>query len=179
MKEPNTPNPLREHIFQKMREKDTEELIEIWQKNDDETWTPDALEAVEIILLERLGKLPEREQPDEESVTENQEAITFPQDQKLQWVADLSNRLSWVILFVATIYAVLRIINYFVVYVDLPSSAIEIIFNTILSIANVIADLLYAGFAFLVLQAVTEIIYLLIDIRAISLPVIPENPFVE
>jgi hypothetical protein len=94
MEDPIKPNPLHEQILRSMREKDTEELIEIWQENDAEIWTPDALDAVEEILLERLGELPEREQPGAEGGADDKDDVTFPQDKKLIWIADLSNRLS-------------------------------------------------------------------------------------
>ena len=49
-------------VFLKMREKDTAELTLIWQENNQEVWNKDELDAVQRILLERLGKLPEQKE---------------------------------------------------------------------------------------------------------------------
>jgi tetratricopeptide (TPR) repeat protein len=38
--------------------RDTEDLLGIWQKDDRDEWTDEAFEAIEVILLERLGEIP-------------------------------------------------------------------------------------------------------------------------
>ncbi len=43
-----------------MREKSNEELIFIWTENNQNTWSKDEFDAVQKVLLERLGKLPEQ-----------------------------------------------------------------------------------------------------------------------
>jgi len=47
-----------EQIRFRMEEKDTEELLEIWKKNDREEWTEEAFETIREILLARTGSLP-------------------------------------------------------------------------------------------------------------------------
>ncbi len=54
---------LQEQIIDRMQEKETEELIAIWQENDRNVFTDEAFQAIEAILIERLGKLPERKTP--------------------------------------------------------------------------------------------------------------------
>ncbi len=65
----NTESGLRPAIESKMREKDTEELLEIWQTNDRREWTAETFDIIHQILIERLGSVPEQEEEvdDEES----------------------------------------------------------------------------------------------------------------
>lgn len=48
----------RDAIFNIQNLKETDELIDIWQNNDREEWSDEALGVVRDILLERLGYLP-------------------------------------------------------------------------------------------------------------------------
>jgi hypothetical protein len=47
-------------IFLKMREKSTEELTSIWKENNQKAWSKEEFDAIQKVLLERLGKLPEQ-----------------------------------------------------------------------------------------------------------------------
>jgi hypothetical protein len=49
-------------VFLKMREKSTDELISIWRENNQDTLNKDEFIAVQRILLDRLGKLPEQKE---------------------------------------------------------------------------------------------------------------------
>ena len=51
-----------EVVFLKMREKTTEELTSIWTENNQKVWNKDELDAVQRILMERLGRLPEQKE---------------------------------------------------------------------------------------------------------------------
>ena len=158
---------LQRQIMERMREKETEELISIWREDNRDEWRPEAFEAVETILIERLGKLPEREEPAQEDESDKETVITFPADRKLFWIADLSNSISWVILAVAIIYAIARLVNYFSPDSAFPQDLLEypVLINATMVVLAQLDALLYAGFTFLVLQAITEIIYLLMDMR--------------
>jgi len=46
-----------------MKLKETDELLEIWSKNDRTEWSNDAFEAIHSILFERLGNVPPQEAP--------------------------------------------------------------------------------------------------------------------
>jgi hypothetical protein len=156
-------------VYQRMAEKGTAELAAIWQENDREAWTDEAFEAVETILLERLGALPEPEVDDQPDGAGNI-VVEYPTDKKLIWIADLCNRLSWVILIVAIIYALLRAINYFQFGISWSQLGNMPIFSAamlvlLIFIAGTLDGVLYGGFAFLVLQAIAEGIYMLMDIR--------------
>ena len=159
---------LRNLLFERMQAKETEELIAIWQEHDESTWTVEAFQAVEKILVQRLGHLPDPEAAaDEEDDDEEETVVEYPTDKRLIWIAELSGRLSWVILAVAVVYAVLDLIYYFFVQVT-PSEWANLGTFALLSLVRILSQLggvLDAGFAFLVMQAVAEIIYLLMDIR--------------
>ena len=168
MSTPPDDDRLREHVRRQMREKETAELIAIWQENDREAWTDDAFEAVREVLLERLGELPEQGLPENEDfLPEDDAEIEYPPDKKLIWIADWSARLSWVILGIAILFAILRLIRYFFVPFSPEYWAEMGIVNNIIFIIGLIDGVVYAGFAFIVLQAITEVIYLLIDLRTI------------
>ena len=47
-------------VLLRLQEKSTEELAAIWQENDQSEWTKADFDAIQKILLERTGKLPER-----------------------------------------------------------------------------------------------------------------------
>jgi hypothetical protein len=56
----------RDVIFNIQNLKETEELIEIWQKSDREEWSEEALGVIREILLDRLGYLPKVLTPEEQ-----------------------------------------------------------------------------------------------------------------
>jgi hypothetical protein len=56
-------------IFLKMREKSTEELISIWIENNQKARSKEEFGAVQRVLLERLGKLPQQKVTQEVEVT--------------------------------------------------------------------------------------------------------------
>jgi hypothetical protein len=51
-------NDLRNQIYNSMNLKETDELIEIWQRHNSNEWSDFAFEVVEEILRDRLGELP-------------------------------------------------------------------------------------------------------------------------
>lgn len=57
---------LRDQIYSNMLLKETDELIEIWQKHDTGEWTEMAFEVVREILQNRLGELPLQDEFDNE-----------------------------------------------------------------------------------------------------------------
>jgi hypothetical protein len=162
---------LRDLLFQRMQEKETEELIAIWREHDQSTWTAEAFEIVEKILIQRLGQLPEPDTSDDETDEDDEEetVVEYPTDKRLIWIAELSGRLSWILLIVAVIYAGLGLIHYFTYQLP-PSDWVRNGLGTFLLLAAIevlsrLSGVLAAGFFFLVLQAFMEIIYLMMDIR--------------
>jgi hypothetical protein len=55
---PNQNSSLSKTIYQNMRLKETDELLEIWSENDRLEWSDDVFTAIYSILLERLGNVP-------------------------------------------------------------------------------------------------------------------------
>jgi hypothetical protein len=51
-------NGLRKQISERMKVKETDELLGIWRKGDREEWTEMALDVVKEILIDRLGVIP-------------------------------------------------------------------------------------------------------------------------
>ena len=63
MKEKSENDSLQSKIYNSMQQKETEELIKIWQEHDQDAWSEMAFEAVQKILIERLGELPDSSLP--------------------------------------------------------------------------------------------------------------------
>ncbi len=49
---------LRTQIYNNLIIRDTEDLLEIWQSEDETAWSEETLEIVQEILIERLGEVP-------------------------------------------------------------------------------------------------------------------------
>jgi len=54
---------LRDHLYRNFNEKDTEELLVIWQANNRVEWSDLAFEAIEDLLEKRIGTLPAQNDP--------------------------------------------------------------------------------------------------------------------
>ena len=66
-------NDLRKQIYNNFNLKETDELIEIWQKNDRVEWAEDAFNVIQKILQERLGELPPQNEPILEYTDDNED----------------------------------------------------------------------------------------------------------
>lgn len=107
------------------------------------------------------------EDESEQMVEEAEEEFKFPQDKVLYRIADWSGRLSVWILTVGIISVIIKLGSYILFIKDLPFAEWNSsrIFDLSFTVIAQMEALLYAGFLYLLLQAVTEIIYLLMDIR--------------
>lgn len=56
-------NDLRKQIYDNLNLKETDELVEIWKKNDRVEWAEDTFNIIRDILQERLGELPLQDEP--------------------------------------------------------------------------------------------------------------------
>lgn len=56
-------NSLRKQIYSNFKLKETDELVEIWQKNDHVEWSEDTFSVIQEILQERLSELPPQDEP--------------------------------------------------------------------------------------------------------------------
>jgi len=148
MEKPIRNDPSREpYLLSKMREKDTDELLFIWQQNDRQVWTDDAFDAVHKVLHERNIEVPEQASPANLS-----ERVTDVS--RLNTIAAWANSFSWVILGIAVLSFVLRLT--FLVGSDSTTNLFSWILVELSSFA-------FAGFAFIVLRAVKEIIVFLLN----------------
>jgi hypothetical protein len=171
MTEPSGENYYRQVIYKKLQERETEDLIEIWQANDQEAWRPEAFQVIENILIERLGELPERLPPqtDTNLLEDDEEQNTdFPTDIKLIRLADFGNLLSKIIVLVAIIYTLVKLINYF--FIQVPPFRWQSFgfFQLIITFFQSIDSVLNALFVYVILQTLCEVIYLLLDIRDLA-----------
>jgi hypothetical protein len=164
----------KSNIYAHLQEKDTDELLDIWEENDRTEWTDEAFDAIRTILLQRIGQVPEQDAPRDEydDQLDEEEAAhgDFPNEKKLIWTAELARNLSWINLGVAILYALYRLING-ITYPQPVAGLVSLGFMQGLGILFESADgLIFAGVIFVLLQAVAEIIYLIMDIRVLIEP---------
>jgi hypothetical protein len=74
---------LRAQIYNRMNQKETDELIAIWQTHDSEEWTETAFDVVKDILLNRLGELPPQDEVLEETGQDEEELAPAEDDDVL------------------------------------------------------------------------------------------------
>jgi hypothetical protein len=150
---------LKLQIRQRMLEKDTEELIAIWKKNDRTEWSDEAFEVVREILAERIGDLPAQSQTDNTELPAiGQDEDTYHNFNRLTRIASWASILSWLFLGVA---ALLIVGGFLAAFGELTRFGPD---------SFVISSLLFlwvlvSAFFFVVLQAIAEGIYLLMDIE--------------
>ena len=63
---------LHKQIYNTLNLKETDELIEIWKKNDRVEWTEDTFNVIQEILQERLEELPPQDEPILEYTDDNE-----------------------------------------------------------------------------------------------------------
>ena len=109
----------RRQLYRQLNQRDTEELLAIWQENNRGDWSDAAFEVMQEILQERLGEVPpqnaptfERTEPDEPDEpepldlvfqqVESEEEPVFYRPKEALWIVKWLKRLSvWAV--VATI----------------------------------------------------------------------------
>lgn len=77
---------LRNQIYDNMNLKSTDDLVEIWLKNDRNEWTDVAFNIIEEIILKRTGELPSRE---EYTLEEN---LRIEKEKTLIFQAEIENK---------------------------------------------------------------------------------------
>jgi hypothetical protein len=154
-------------IYEDMNSRETNELLNIWYEQDRGTWTGEALETVRRILVERLGTIPPEPQPAQKggSMETEQEARDAAKEdhyynpEVIDRISSAAKALSWAVLVVAAAYVIFN-----VVYIVRQGSQVPL--NSIISVTlTFLIILLVAGFFHLVLQAIGEGLYLLMDIE--------------
>ncbi len=147
----NTTNDLQNQIYETMKLKETEELLDIWKTNDRIAWTNDAFLIIEKILKERLGTVPpqEEEAEEEDEVDEEEEDET---SKTLVWISSLTGALSYILLILIFLGGL--ILGFSQLGGSIIATVIVIVSAAILGI-----------FYFVVLQLISKGILVLLDIR--------------
>jgi len=149
------------NLYNSLNQKDTQELVKIWQENDSSAWTPEAFAAIRDILLERLGRIPVQATPEPET-----EEDTYHDPERLEKIASWAHTLSWVMLI---FYIVKPLIEIYLLWVYSNASATtlsDFTANVILSgNRSILLEFFLAAVYFVLLQALSEGIYLFMDIE--------------
>jgi hypothetical protein len=117
--------------------------------------------------IEATGKADE---PVQHPASQPEREIEYPEDNKLFRIADWAVALSWVVLGLAFISILWSLLDSFFFQVPLAQWVYLGVDYVITMVLDQLETLLYAVATFLVLQAVSEIIYLLFDIRYLLHP---------
>ena len=101
---------------------------------------------------------------------EDKDLLSATDDQLIK-LADWADWLGWAILVVGFVNFAAGMWIYFSQYLPVPDwSWARVVYEIILPILSELDSLLLAGFAYLVLQALMEIIYLMTDLRDAAFP---------
>jgi len=164
-------SPLHQQIYQNMKSKSTDELRAIWEKNDRTVWSDETFDVVYNLLVERLGTVPAQQKPITTEVSGNEtdeddEADTYHRPSSLFRISDWARNLSWVAITV-TIVATLIIVNHRLpVWLSQGFVSNGPYGSPLVMEGAFVAISLTAGLVFfVVLQAVAEFAYVLIDIE--------------
>ena len=160
---------IEKQIRQHMQEQDTDTLVEIWNKQDRSEWSEKALDVVRELLLERLGQLPIQteisDMPQESTATESEEEGQYHDPDRLIRIAGWAIMLSRIFLVLAGLI------------IDINGSAfVGLLFQystyywtrwTVLlpAVSSMLLLFLISLFLFVLCQAISEVIYLFLDIE--------------
>lgn len=158
-------------LQRQLQERETEELVNIWQTNDRQTWTPEAFEAIRAILLDRLGSLPPQNAPttQETVLPENESpADTYHNFARLVRIASWAALLSKAFLVLGTLIGLAGVATTFIGEASRFAGFDPLAFFA--SLLNVLLIACISLFFFVLLQATAEGIYLLMDIEENTRP---------
>jgi len=146
---PSTPKQVL--LMASLQEKDTQELLQMWEDTVHTGSDPDTIAAIRALLEERSGQVA----PPIPAVAEED-----PYHSRLITgrVASIANVLSWVVL---AISALILIAN---LSAAVQSPAFFSLMG-LLSLLNMLVVLLVGAIAYVILQAISEGLYLLMDIE--------------
>ncbi len=160
-----------EQIRIRMEQKTTEELLDIWKKNDRGEWTDAAFEVIREILAARIGSLPAQGEDIVDSEEKVDEALededTYHIYEDLVRVSSLARGFSWICLGLAVLALVVDIV------LLLASVTVEnqmgwgwfSLDRVWIPLTSSLPPLLFSGFLFVALRAIAEGIYVLLDIE--------------
>lgn len=159
---------LKSQVRQRLREQDTEELIQIWKKHDQTEWTDEAFEIISEILLERTGTLPTPSATEAAAPIADADSAqdTYYNFEHLMNVTTWARTLAWFFMGAAGLLLLMSACVGFQLFRQLLSARdffeTGFLFLSPLLIATVA---LICVFFFVLLQALAEGLYLLMDIE--------------
>ncbi len=160
-----------EHIRIRMEQKTTEELLDIWKKNDRGEWTDAAFEVIREILAARIGSLPAQGEDIVDSEEKADEAVedddTDHVYEDLVRVSSLARGFSWICLGLAVLVLVADIVLLLasVTVANQMGWGRFSLDRVLIPLMSSLLPLLFGGFLFVVLRAIAEGIYVLLDIE--------------
>src|SRR5258708_34749823 len=156
----------KKSLRQKMQEKDTEELLEIWKKNDRTEWTDIAFEVIRETLIERTGEVPPQNEfsSNLRELDESEaDGDTYHSPRRIANIASIALPLSWFFLAWGIVFAVAMVIQ------ELPRLGYDLNNLAIPSLLSALfvpsLPILLGILLFVLCRAVAEGLYLLMDIE--------------
>jgi len=88
-------NPNYDQVYARLNERETDELLKIWEENDRNMWTETAFQAIYKILQERLGSVPTQKEASTIKITRARPLI---KSDRIISLSTSANILAWVVL---------------------------------------------------------------------------------
>jgi len=194
-------NNLREHIYNNLNLKTTDELVQIWQSNDRKAWEDITFELIREILLERLGEVPSQNGPsyenggdeedkgefvegeqDEELEDDDNEPV-FYDPQHVKWLETWLNRFAVVIVVVAVILSLYSLPGFHdYIASTFPGNRVwNIVAWPFALVISVSERGVQSAFTFLILKALASILKILMamEINSRQVVVTQEGPVIK
>ena len=156
---------LNQQIYHRMNQKETVELLDIWQKNNRAEWSEETFVVIHAILLQRLERVPEQTLTSIDDAVETEPDEAFRAPQTLTRIATWADTLAWPILVLSLLLFALRLVIEFGQLVQGTSgfSGQSFVPSILLSFFGALYSLLLGAFYFVVLQAISAGINHFID----------------
>lgn len=144
---------LSKRLYENMRQKSTDELLQIWKENDRTEWSDEAYVAIRQVLGERNVSLPAQAAP---AVVEDDD--NDPNADALVRLSTWANLLAWFGLLVTLGISGINIVSM------LSSTGLNLGVAEIFNILSALLILLVGCFLFIFFQLVSKGIFVMLDI---------------
>ena len=152
---------LAAQVRQRMRERDTESLLQIWRREDGEGWSDEAYEIVRQTLVERGVAPPAVSAATVTAAADDAEDL-YHSFGRLMNVASWAATLSWLFLGLAVLLSLAAALSLY--QLVLSVRGFDSGTTMVQFIVQAVAALL-CGFFFVLSQAIGQVIYVLLDIE--------------
>jgi hypothetical protein len=88
-------NPNYDQVYARLNERETDDLLKIWEENDRNMWTETAFQAIHNILQERLGSVPPQKEAPPKKITRARPLI---KSDRIISLSAFANNLAWIVL---------------------------------------------------------------------------------